>query len=137
MLATGHEKKMIIPVGIGALVNIVGNALLIPQYAELGATIASVCSEIIVMIIYVCMGKHYFKLVGTFDSIWKVVVSSVFMGVYLFGVGELRFNGWIIVGMQIVGAIIIYGVMLICLKESVATEYINQISKILKKKTSV
>ena len=73
LLVTGHENLMIVSVGIGALVNLIGNALLIPRYAEFGATVASIISEIVVMLVYVNLGKKHFKLEGIPQTAIKVL----------------------------------------------------------------
>lgn len=62
MLVTGHENKMVIAVAMGAISNIVGNAILIPVLYENGAALASILSEIVVAIIYVFLSHKYFCL---------------------------------------------------------------------------
>lgn len=127
LLATGHEERMIIPVSIGALVNIIGNALLIPRFAEFGATAASVLSETAVMLIYVGMGKRYFRLRGVFGSVWRIALSCAAMAAYLFGIARIQANGWLVVSLQIVGAVLLYGALLLALREGVAVEYTDKI----------
>lgn len=138
MLVTGHENLMIIPVGIGAIVNILGNSLLIPRYSEFGAAIASVCSEVVVMLIYICMGKKYFLLIDVKSSFKKIIISCVVMGLYLYAMGRLPLNGWFVVIMQVMGAILIYLSILVVLKEKVADEYFRLfLSKIKKKRALI
>ena len=123
LLATNHENKMIISVGIGAVVNITGNAILIPIYAEFGATIASIISEIVVMIVYVILGKRYFKLQGTLYTSIKVCCAATIMAVFLFFCGSLTINGWLVLSIKVVGAILIYGCTLLLLKEDIVKQY--------------
>ena len=52
-LVTGHERRMIIAVGTGAISNIILNLIFIHFFQEIGASIASVISEIIVMVVYI------------------------------------------------------------------------------------
>lgn len=132
LLATNHENKMIISVGIGAVVNIIGNALLIPGYAEYGATLASIISEIVVMMVYLNLGKKYFRLEGVIPTIWKIAVSVLFMGMYLFVCSRLPLNGWIILFAQIVGAVVLYFVFLVVLKEETVKQYSSVVVKKLK-----
>ena len=133
LLATNHENKMIISVGIGALVNIVGNALLIPRYSEFGATIASIISEFVVMIVYVNLGKKYFVLQGILQTASKVIIASAIMGSYLWLCSILNINGWIILTLQIVGAVLIYALGLIMLHEETVIPYYSKFVKMLKR----
>lgn len=123
LLVTGHENLMIVSVGIGALVNLIGNALLIPRYAEFGATVASIISEIVVMLVYVNLGKKHFKLEGIPQTAIKVLFSAVLMGVYLFVCSLLPVNPWIVLMLQVAGAVAIYFIVLIVAKENVVVEY--------------
>ena len=85
MLATNRENKMLISVSVGAVVNLIGNYILIQQYAEFGAAIASVISEIVVMIVYVSFGWKYFKLIRVAQSLVKILLASMSMtGVLLY-----------------------------------------------------
>ena len=134
LLVTDHEKQMVICVGIGAIVNLIGNALLIPRMHEFGATIASILSEIVVMIVYVNFGKKYFKLLNVRQTVFKVLIGAVLMAVYLFACSKLSFNDWIVLALQVVGAVTIYGVTLLLTKEEVAKQYTDDILGKLKRK---
>ena len=123
LLVTGHENKMIISVGIGALVNIVGNRVLIPIYSEYGATIASITSEIVVMIVYVNMGKKYYSLSGVKSTVLKVVGSSVGISAFLWLCSIVLSEGWLCLTIQVIGAVFLYTLLLLLFKESVAREY--------------
>ena len=83
LLVTGNERKMVIPVGIGAIVNVIGNLILIPFSSEIGAAVASLIGEIVVMIIYVLLGSKFFKLSNVFIDILKIFISSIAMTLLL------------------------------------------------------
>lgn len=123
LLVTGHENLMLVSVGIGALVNLIGNVILIPQYAELGATIASIISEIVVMIVYVNLGKKHFKLSGIPQTIGRTIAAAAIMGVFLVACSKLPLNPWIVVLIQIMGAVALYFLLLIGFREKVVIEY--------------
>lgn len=125
LLVTGHENLMIVSVGIGALVNLIGNALLIPRYAEYGATIASIISEIVVMVVYVGLGRKHFKLQGVYRTAGKVIISAIIMGAYLFGCSFMPVNPWIVLIVQVAGAVALYFVALNVTKEEVVVDYTN------------
>jgi len=76
MLVSGHEDKMIICVGTGAIVNIIGNFFLIRLWGEMGAAVASVISELAVMIIYVNYGRKVFKLQNWHGTVVKILLAG-------------------------------------------------------------
>ena len=61
MLTTENENKMFIPVTIGAVANIILNAILISFYDEKGAAIASLVSEFIILVVYLYISHKHFK----------------------------------------------------------------------------
>lgn len=123
LLVANREKMMVIPVWIGAVVNVVGNTIMIPIFAEVGAAMASVLSEIIVMIVYVSFGKKYFKLVNVWESVWKIGIACSLMAIYLFVVEKLNLNSWVIIGLQIFGATVVYCLVLFLLNETIFNDY--------------
>ena len=125
LLVTGNENKMIISVGIGAIVNCIGNAVLIPVYEEFGATIASIISEVVVMIIYVSMGKRYFHLIDIASTITKVCFASLAEVLFLFVIASVLKNGWLCLIIQVMGAIILYFGVLCIEKENTVISYVS------------
>lgn len=125
LLVTGNENKMVIAVGLGAVINLIGNSILIPLYAEYGATIASILGEIVVTTVYVCLGKRYFRIEGVVLSVAKVCISTCIMSIYLFLVSFLQVNEWFILLIQIIGGIFLYGMIMLILQEDVTTSYFN------------
>ena len=123
LLVTGHEKLMIVSVGIGAAVNLIGNFILIPRHAEFGATIASVLSEVVVMIVYIQLGKKYFQLKKVGHTVLKTTFSVFIMGFFLFLMSMVPINGWLVLIFQIVGAVFIYFVSMIILRDEIVTDY--------------
>lgn len=83
MLATGNEKKMIIPVASGAVVNIILNYFLILHFKEIGAAIASVTSEFVVAFIYIMLSRKYLKFKIDFLDLLKLFVASLSMTLIL------------------------------------------------------
>lgn len=91
LLACEGRKYYMYSVVLGAIINIVLNLILIPRYSLIGAAIATIISEIIVLtalyifslkIIYAPIGKYAIKI---------VICSSLLGGLIYF----LKFNLWI------------------------------------------
>jgi len=133
LLVTGNEKKMIIPVGTGAIVNIILNYFLIQNYSEIGAAIASVASEFVIMSIYVFMGRKHYSLVNVFNSIIKVIFASTIMFIYLLLISKISLDPLYVTLIQVAGAIMIYFSILIFTKEEVCFSYIKKCFTIFRK----
>ena len=127
LLVTDHENLMIISVAIGACVNVAGNTVLIPLYAEYGAACASVISEFVVMGVYVFLGKEYYHLQGVIISLLKIMGAALAMGVYLFAVSRIIEEGWMLLLLEMLGGAVIYYLVLLYEREEIAVSYTKQI----------
>lgn len=127
ILSVGKEWKMIVCVGTGAVVNVVGNYFLIQYLKEYGAAISSVASEVVVMLLYIILAKKYFKLNKFWDTVIKVFLSATIMGGYLFGCSFIPLNDWVVFFIQVVGAIILYFLLLLLFKEQIITHALKTI----------
>ena len=132
LLATNHENLMIISVGIGAVVNMIGNAMLIPGHAEFGAAMASIISEFVVMIVYVYLGRKYYHLQGIVPTVLKVFGAALVITLFLSWCAGLPVNGWIRLGIQVIGAIILYSGSLLVFREEIARQYSMAVFKKVK-----
>ena len=135
LVPLGQEKKVLYSVIAGAVVDVILNALLIPQFVSAGAAIGTVAAEIVVfMTQYIALREEvheafqsirYEKIVlalvgGSVSSLWvKLLNMGAFMSLALSAV--LFFGG--------------YGVVLLATRESLAVEISSQMLKrVLKKK---
>lgn len=71
------EKDMLVAVSIGAITNILMNAVLIPRFYQNGAAIASVASELIVMLCDAYFVKRKIKLCIPTKSVIMTIVTSM------------------------------------------------------------
>lgn len=127
LLISGQENKMIIPVGAGALTNLTANFILIPQLSEVGAAIASVTGEVVVMSIYLILGRKQYRLVDIFGTLWKEAVAILVMTGFLIGISFIPTKQLVITIIQICGAIIIYGALLLILRERVSLDFTKKV----------
>jgi O-antigen/teichoic acid export membrane protein len=138
LLVTDHEKTMVLCVGIGAIVNVIGNAILIPRFVEYGAAIASVISEIVVMVFYVHFGRRFFHISGEGRNVLKIVTSSAAMGIFLLIIdillpGSATVNIFIRLIVQVIGAIVIYFTLLYIFNEPMTRMYGARLIRKLKR----
>lgn len=133
-LVAGQEWKMVVSVSVGAIVNVICNIFFIQLYQELGAAIASVISEIVVAIIYICFGKKYFKLHLKWWSLISVVIASTTMAVGLYFSDFIPINIYLKLILQIICAVILYFAILLVLHENIVyTTCRNIMKKVFKK----
>lgn len=134
LLVSGHEGRMFMCVGIGAVVNAVGNFFFIRWFdgfglAEVGAAISSAASEFLVMAIYVLCARKYFRLGGIFGSYLKILLASGLMTGYLVGCTFIPLPDPAVVCLQIFGAVAIYFAVLLVSREKTIIGVLDRIFK--------
>ena len=157
LLPTKRQKEYTFSVSIGVVVNFVLNYILIKQYASIGASIATVLSELIVVIIQFQYIKKDISFKNLLQMAWKYFTAGVVMFVGCFGVRlilkinaidtmlinisnsisinkEYFINITSIITQMIIGCLIYFG-MLIVLKDDYVFKFIDKIKiKLFKKK---
>ena len=123
LLVTGHETQMALCVGAGAVINIIGNAILIPRYSEMGAAAASVISEVIVAGIYIFLGGRYCRPSLPLRNLSKILLSAFVMTVTAFAASYITSDVYVQLAVQIVSGALTYFLMLLLTRESMVTEY--------------
>ncbi len=109
-ISMNKEKIGMWILGTCALVNIVLNYLWIPQYSYVGASYATIISEVIYLILFVYYIKKFGYMFNFFQYIWKAVVACIVMAVFIMLVIDLM-N----IILVIFASAVIYGiVLLIC-----------------------
>lgn len=157
LLPTKKQKEYTISVTIGLLVNFVLNYILIKKYASIGASIATVLSELVIVIIQFQYIKKDISFKNLLQMAWKYFISGLIMfGVcfvvrFILNFGNINnslvnlansidmevnyFINTILIISQIGIGIITYFGMLILLKDDYVFKFIDKIkSKIFKKK---
>jgi O-antigen/teichoic acid export membrane protein len=118
---------------VGAGVNLVANAILIPRLASVGATIASITAELVITIIDFIYVKEFLSFKGITKNTHQYLIAGLFMGA---GVLAILFNAKMCALTTfieiVVGTIIYFGVLLI-FKNEFVLEGINIVKKKFKK----
>ena len=98
--------------GIGALLNIILNLLLIPTYSYIGAGIATVITELTIFVLhYHCLQRHLHRL-PMHRIMLKPLAAALIMGIIIYNFDVVTTNVFIIVP----GAVISYGILLCLFK---------------------
>ena len=160
LLPTKKQKEYTISVAIGLGVNFVLNYFLIKKFASIGASISTVLSELVIVILQFQYIKKDIPFKKLLEIAWKYFVAGLVMFIGCLGmrfvltmnfVTSLLFNCANAIGMrkenlfnvvsiiiQMGLGIVVYFGILIALKDDYVFKFINKIkSKIFKKKESV
>jgi len=106
--------------GSAAILNVVGNFILIPMFGFRGAAFASVGTEAYILLIAWLVARRYLKYSLDFVTFFKTLLATGVMGVAVYYLREPTYELW---GLQnlnvlllsVIGAVV-YGVMLLLLK---------------------
>jgi O-antigen/teichoic acid export membrane protein len=82
MNATNRQKKLLIGTGLGALANVILNLALIPKFSLVGASIATLLTEILTLIYFVHESRKIISL-PIIRYVYKPAITGVVMGVSL------------------------------------------------------
>ena len=156
LLPTKRQKEYTISVLIGLIVNFILNYILIKQYASIGASIATVISELVVVVIQYQYIKKDINFKTLLNLAWKYLVAGLTMFAVCFGVRLILnanvintalldfadniqmsrtyfINTTAIISQMAVGALI-YFVVLVLLKDDYIFKFIDKIKARLFKK---
>jgi O-antigen/teichoic acid export membrane protein len=92
LIAIGQERKLMYTVFLGATINIVMNAFLIPNYQQNGASIASVVAELAVMSAQIFMTKKYVRIIVSKKNCLNLFIQTLFMAVVVYFVVAMQIN---------------------------------------------
>lgn len=79
LVTVGREKQLLYSTICGAILNVVLNSILIPTYAEKGAAIASVISEVVVLLYQYIEARKYITLYKNIRDYISIFVGSILL----------------------------------------------------------
>ena len=79
LIPLGKEKKLLISVIAGSMINFILNLLLIPIYNQNGAAFATVIAESVIMIIQVYFAKKLVKINITINEMLNIIATNLLM----------------------------------------------------------
>ncbi|MGL5902204.1 MAG: flippase [Cetobacterium sp.] len=126
----GEEKKVLISVVVGAIVNFALNWILIPNYAQDGAAISTSIAEGMVTLTQIILGYRYLKFIKLDIELFKPIFATLSMGLFLFLLQMYGVeNIYISLILKILVGGISYFLVLIILKEKLITEVLKKVLK--------
>lgn len=127
-----RQKEYNLSVIIGAVTNAVLNSILIFKFAAIGAAIASVIAETVILILFMYYAKDIISIKKIFIKSFKYIMSSAVMLIVLILLSNKLCNlrSWGNICIEIVVGLIVYIFMIFLLRDS----YILNKFKFLKNK---
>ena len=129
VICTGNEKKRIPAYACAAMTNVAFNLILIPKFAQNGAVIASIASELIVNISVFISIKKVVAVPVHLNSIVMGVATSMLMGGVVYGICSLQIPLIIQISFAVLGGIVIYFGANLLFKNSILCKAIKTIIK--------
>ena len=84
LIPTGRDKKYTISILIGTIVNLTLTIILLINFGTIGAVIASVAGEFVILIVDLFMVKNDISIKKALLSGWKNIIAGIIMGTTLF-----------------------------------------------------
>lgn len=132
LIPAGKQRKTNIAIVSGALVNVLLNLLLIPLFGAVGASIATLCCEVVILVIVLCYAKNVFSIIVS-QSV-NYIFASIILGISVFGLdltlphGNGIFVEIIYLGVMIIVGISVYFGFLMIRKDKLVCELFNSLS---------
>ncbi|MBO4636391.1 MAG: flippase [Clostridiales bacterium] len=154
LLPLGKEKLVVCSTAVGAVVDLILNFLLIPEYKALGAAIGTLAAEfavLVVQLIFLVKLKNEVPIIQSFKQVHYVKITlatlaglAVSFGIKLFDLNIPFLEGKILLynltKLAIASVLFfgVYGILMIIFKDEIILEVINLVLKKLhlKKETS-
>lgn len=127
LIPTKNQNKYILAVTIGAIVNFIFNLLLIPSLSTIGATIASILAELIILVIELYFLKKIIPNFNILKNSFKYIFFGGIMFIITYLSGHLlgkTISGTIL--QVLIGGLVYIGLLLIT-KDKFIYKYLNRL----------
>lgn len=120
---------MLLCVFLGAIVNIIGNSILIPKYTYMGAAMASVISEITVFAVYLNLSRGYYKISDTALDLVKICVGTIIMSVSILVINKIDTATALKLMIEVTVGSFVYFLVESIMHEEIIEKYIGKVIK--------
>lgn len=129
LLPTKQTKAYTTSVVLGAVVNIVVNIPLIIFWGAIGATIATVLSEITVTGYQLWSVRKQIVYRKLFSDTGKYLMAGIAMFLVVVVINQKSPNTWIMLGLEVILGIAVYGLLLLILRVKIVKDAIQLLKK--------
>ena len=118
----GRDKEVVYSVGAGAIISFSLNFLLIPHFSHVGAAMATLSSELVVLIIMVLLMPKEYRILMPFSTIQKYSIATAFLIILILSIKFTISTYWLRLVIAIPSGVILYFLSLLLMKESLILE---------------
>ena len=129
LVPMGQEKQVLYSEIVGAVVNLVLNALLIPGFGPSGAAVGTLAAEAAVLLYQYTVLKDRVSVLLRQISWWKILVSAVLAGLVSLPVKSLGLGSLLALLLGAVLYAVIYALLMIVLREPFVREMLQQLQQ--------
>lgn len=129
LIPFGYEKKLMLSVSVGALINFISNLILIPLLHEKGAAISTLIAEIVVVFLTFIFLKKKINMRINTKSLFNYIFGGVMLFVYSLTITHLQMKALYEFLLLAIGGFLIYLLTVIILKDRFILSLINKIIK--------
>jgi len=126
LISTDRQNQMVAAIAFTAILNFTLNLFLIPYYSYIGAGIATLATEVVLLIVYLYINNKNSFNVNIKKILLPPIVSCFIMGIFLYKFSEIHLF------IQVFVSIIIYFALLIILKGFTKDDF-SLFKKLIKK----
>ena len=137
LVPQGKDKVYVWSCVIGAIVNLILNALLIPTLQAIGAAIGTVAAEFMVLVVQIVNAKKDMCIGQSLKSIVLFIINGMIMCVSVCLIGNCLERGWVSLLLKVLCGALVFVLMLLLqwkvFKDCYIDELVQKICKRVKK----
>jgi O-antigen/teichoic acid export membrane protein len=128
----GRDKEVVYSVAAGAIVAIILNLFLIPYLAYIGAAIAILTSELVVLIVQIILISKEYRVLMPYNTIRKYLIATLIMVVLIVLIKIEISQYWLRLLIAVPSGVLLYFGMLLLMKEPLVLEIIIKVKEKIK-----
>lgn len=125
LMAVERQHQYNLSVIVGAVINFALNLLLIPKLLSVGAAVASVVAEMVILLMFIYHAKDFVRLAWIVKKSMKYAISASVMFLVIRWSARYFSEGWLNLFLQIFVGIVVYGVFVVLLRDEFVLEGIR------------
>lgn len=128
LIAIGEEKRRLKVNGFGVLLNVALNSLLIPKFAQNGATVASVISELCINGYLTMFAIRRIRFRFPVGLGIKSCLASGVMGIWLYYLMQFDLQAWLTCLVGVITGVLVYVLFSLLLRNEVLLQMLSKVT---------
>ena len=127
LTAMGKQKQANVCVIVGAVINFIMNLILIPSYGALGAAIATVCAETIILIMFFVFSREHINISIMVKEFFKYLLCSILMAGVIHGLSYIGLEIEVLLLCKVLVGVIVYFGGLVLIRDDLIVNFFHSI----------